>query len=351
MDDIHELFRLCAASTDDELFLRLERRTIGERAHLVEILVILGELDARRAALGRAFSSLFVYCTRILGYCERTAYRRIAVARAGRKFPLIFDRLRAGKLHLSAAVMLADHLSPENAVTLLARADGATLEELKRLKAVLSPESAAPPERTRVIAVPEPKTLTPAVPEPKAQAFAGAPGGAAESPAPSSGESAPSPAPAFRLRTEHVFSVSDETEAKLQRARELLAHRYPLGDLASIFEAALDALLDAVDLARRKARPESAPRAGAAVSAGAAVGADRTRSIPQWVKRAVRRRDEDRCAYASMDGRRCGERKFLQFDHVVPWSLGGRSDDPKNIRHLCGAHNRWAWRHAFVTRS
>ena len=114
-----------------------------------------------------------------------------------------------------------------------------------------------------------------------------------------------------------------------------------MGDLESIFEAALDSLLDAVDPSRRKSRPDREPRPAE----------DQTRRIPECVKRKVRGRDEDRCAFVSREGVRCGERKFLQFDHVVPWSLGGRSDDPGNVRRLCGAHNRWAWRHAFVTRS
>lgn len=143
------------------------------------------------------------------------------------------------------------------------------------------------------------------------------------------------------FRTEHVFSLDDAVEAKLTRARELLAHKFPKGDLESIFEAALDSLLDAVDPARRKGRPGADPRPIE----------EQTRRIPEWVKRTVRRRDEERCVFVSRDGVRCGERRFLQFDHVVPWSLGGRSDDADNIRLLCGSHNRWSWRHAFVTRS
>ena len=121
----------------------------------------------------------------------------------------------------------------------------------------------------------------------------------------------------------------------------MLAHKLPLGELESIFLAALDSLLDSVDQARRKPRPDAPSRPHD----------EQTRRIPEWVKHKVRARDEERCAYVSDAGDRCGERRFMQFDHIVPWSLGGRSDDPANVRQLCGAHNRWAWRHAFVTRS
>ena len=81
MDPIPDLLRRCAESSDDELFTRLESRTVGERAHLVETLVIIAELHVRKAALPKGYSSLFVYCTQGLGYCERTAYRRIAAAK------------------------------------------------------------------------------------------------------------------------------------------------------------------------------------------------------------------------------------------------------------------------------
>ena len=140
-------------------------------------------------------------------------------------------------------------------------------------------------------------------------------------------------APKIEMRTEHRFTVSDAAEAKLARARELLSHKFPMGDLESIFDAALDALLDKVDPERRKSRtrPDGQPRATE----------DETRRIPEWVKRKARERDGDRCAYVSAEGVRCGSRRFLQFDHIKPWSLGGRSDAPENIRQLCANHNRW----------
>jgi hypothetical protein len=57
------------------------------------------------------------------------------------------------------------------------------------------------------------------------------------------------------------------------------------------------------------------------------------RSIPQDVKIAVSVRDGGKC-------RMCGSTKGLQYDHIIPWSKGGPSDDPNNIQLLCGYHNR-----------
>lgn len=58
-----------------------------------------------------------------------------------------------------------------------------------------------------------------------------------------------------------------------------------------------------------------------------------SRTVPQAVKRAVAARDAGSC-------RKCGSKTDLQYDHVVPYSLGGRSDDPSNIQLLCGRCNR-----------
>lgn len=58
-----------------------------------------------------------------------------------------------------------------------------------------------------------------------------------------------------------------------------------------------------------------------------------SRTIPQGVKIAVAHRDGGKC-------RVCGSQKDLQYDHIYPWSLGGRSEDPDNIQLLCGYHNR-----------
>jgi HNH endonuclease len=56
------------------------------------------------------------------------------------------------------------------------------------------------------------------------------------------------------------------------------------------------------------------------------------RVIPSWVKLEVWRRDQGRCI-------NCGASSNLHFDHIIPYSKGGSSKDPKNVQILCGRHN------------
>jgi hypothetical protein len=58
-----------------------------------------------------------------------------------------------------------------------------------------------------------------------------------------------------------------------------------------------------------------------------------SRTIPEDVKKAVSVRDGGKC-------RVCGSTYDLQYDHIIPHSLGGSSDDVDNIQLLCGRCNR-----------
>jgi hypothetical protein len=57
-----------------------------------------------------------------------------------------------------------------------------------------------------------------------------------------------------------------------------------------------------------------------------------TRQIPTWVKQFVYKRDKGRCVI-------CGATDQLHYDHDLPFSKGGSSATPNNVRLLCARHN------------
>ncbi len=67
-------------------------------------------------------------------------------------------------------------------------------------------------------------------------------------------------------------------------------------------------------------------------SPNAFVGTSSRKAIPDDVKLIVWQRDRGKCV-------KCGTSVELQFDHIIPVSLGG-SSTPENVQILCGRCNR-----------
>ena len=124
-----------------------------------------------------------------------------------------------------------------------------------------------------------------------------------------------------------TFTADEEVRARFEEARDLLRHRFPMGRMEDVIGEAL----------RRLVEQESPGKPGRLRKPAAT--APESRRIAKWIRDEVWRRDGGRCTYAGTDGARCGETGWLEFDHLVPWTLGGRSDDPANIRLLCRVHN------------
>jgi hypothetical protein len=72
---------------------------------------------------------------------------------------------------------------------------------------------------------------------------------------------------------------------------------------------------------------------------GAIAGiATTSRVVPQWLRRAVLRRDGFRCTFPN-----CGSRLGLDVHHVVPWPEG--PTEPDNLALVCRTHHRLVHEH------
>ncbi len=125
----------------DQLLLQL--RDLIQRDHTLEAELVahLAEVDARRLYLEQACPSMFHYCVHVLHFAEGVAYKRISVARATREFPTLLVALEQGDLHLTAASLLAPHLTRECAAEWLAAACHKTAREIKQWIADRKPKA------------------------------------------------------------------------------------------------------------------------------------------------------------------------------------------------------------------
>jgi hypothetical protein len=132
-------YRLVALG-NEQLVAALVGLVRRENDALSDLLAHLAELDERRLYLELGFSSLFAYCTEVLGFCKSSAGRRIAAARVCRKYREAFARVAKGELQLSVLSVLAQHLNPETATDLFEACSSKSYEQVELLLAARFPK-------------------------------------------------------------------------------------------------------------------------------------------------------------------------------------------------------------------
>ncbi|MCC6649598.1 MAG: HNH endonuclease, partial [Candidatus Eisenbacteria bacterium] len=125
------------------------------------------------------------------------------------------------------------------------------------------------------------------------------------------------------------LTLTPEERDDLRRVQDLLSHREWARDAALVYAKAIK--LYAEHLLDQKLGKTKGADASECVGNG--------RHIPMPVRRAVWERDGGSCSFLGDKSHRCGETRWLQFDHRVPLARGGRST-LENVRLLCRAHNQ-----------
>jgi hypothetical protein len=360
--------------SDEELLARVHRLARHEHAATAALVAHLAELDERRLHVAQGYSSLFVYCTKALHFSEDAAYARIKAARAGRRFPVIFEMLSSGELHLTGIRLLAPHLTRDNHRALLARARHRGKREIEKLVAEICPK---PDVRAMVRKLPVRAAASQAVAAPPSpfesagsllEANLDAPGDgtvnpdAGQTPTPPTTPTVIVPLAPNRYKIQ--FTAGQAMYDRLQQVRELLRHRIPDGDPGAVLDEALILLLEKLEKQKlaRTDRPRVRKAAGSAQAGPQGQGGEesigalepsgasgepgnRSRHIPAEVRREVWKRDDGQCGFRSPGGRRCGERGFLEFHHFEPFAVGGKSTTD-NIGLRCRAHNQQEGEHS-----
>ncbi|HEY6194990.1 MAG TPA: hypothetical protein VI504_08115 [Candidatus Eisenbacteria bacterium] len=310
------------------------------------MLAQIAEVDERQLYRAAAYESMYLYCLHELHMSEDTAYKRIQAARAARKFPALFPAVADGRLHLTAVVLLAPHLTAETADALIAEASHKTKAKIDLLLARHFPKPNLP-TLMRPVATAAVETLSSTesaaaatmqlVPEPVVPSHV--PNRAlpmeplaTTTAASARGKLSPLSPGRFALQA----TVDQETHDALCQAQELLGHSVPSGDLATVLKNAALAYVELLE--RKKFAKCRQPRPQRVAAKG--------RHIPAEVKRTVRERDGGQCTFVSEHGKRCEARRGLEFDHIEAVARGGAAT-ASNVRLRCRAHNQYTAERTF----
>ncbi|HEY8279614.1 MAG TPA: HNH endonuclease signature motif containing protein [Bdellovibrionota bacterium] len=275
--------------SDAELENGLRLLVSREKEIIHEVVLHVQEVDRRKLYLTRARQSLFDYLTLDFGYSASSAQRRIDAARLASELPASLEMIKSGTLQLSQITVLQKAARQKKNVPLqekqavLSKIEGASFRKTEQIIA----ESFGLPtiEKTKIT--------------------------------PQSNQT-------FRI----ALTISQETWSKLERCREILAHKNPSGSLPEIVDLISDHFLKNKD-------PLTQPLSTASV----VPPQQNTAAIPVRIRRLIFRRDKS-CQYKDpISKRMCGSRFLLEIDHIKMRCRGG-SHHPANLRLLCRAHNQ-----------
>jgi hypothetical protein len=231
-----------ASLPDDQLLTRLH--TLVQRGNVFEpeLLIHLGEVDARRLYAREGCSSMFNYCVQVLRFAEASAYKRIRAARAARRHPELLEAVRRGDIHVTGVCLLAPKLSPENARELLAAARGQTADEIRRLLADREPSPDVQASVRRIDTRPSQEDQSPDREEdsPDQRQEQSTPMPALTAPPRVTMSAPPRTEPRTELASSQPlggerycvrFTADRELHAQIQELRALMRHQIPDGDV------------------------------------------------------------------------------------------------------------------------
>lgn len=300
--------------SNQEVITRTQYLSAKEKEATSKLLVCLAEMEERSLHLEQGYSSLFSYLTGALKYSEPAASRRATCSRLVAKYPQIVKMIEKGDLHLTGLSIIAGVLKEDSDPNGLIKACmGKSKAEIEIILVLRNPARAVSPKKeiARPVRLDFGPDTTSASPE------------SAESAEPwAITESKPvTKEPELGRRVS--LTLDEETYQELVKAQSMSGSK----DLASAIKKVVKVYLE-----KKTKKPRPLKRAPAAKKP-----AKRSRYIPAATKYEHIKRQ---CCFVSPDGVRCTETRFLEYDHIQPYAAGG-SHDPRNVRVLCRAHNRY----------
>ena len=275
---------------DNELLVETEKLVLDERRLLLEVLRHLREIQRRKLFVEIGYTSLHDYAVRHLKYSDDQAARRIAAMRLLSELPMLTAKVEAGMLSLTTMAIAARFFREEEKVTTVtSEFKIAVLEEIAGL-------STREAERRLIASSSDPEAYRARVCE--------------------------SVRPVSSTENEVRIVLTDAVLEKINTLRGLLSHKKPGISISELISILCDLGIAEWDPARA-VRRRLLRRDG-----GAQELVEVNRRAPSAeMKRAVFRAAKGRC-------QNCNSKFFLEVDHILPWSQGGKTQG-SNLRVLC----------------
>ena len=340
-EQVKAYFKMLRDRSDEELDRSARALALREKQDVARLIAHIAEIGDRDYHLKLKYESLFEYCRAGLNLSEGSVYRRTQVAGVCRSFPQILEALSQGRLHLTAASLIAPVLTEENVENLITMAEGKSKREIEALLVTLAPKEELKPsirkEPSRDRMAPEGATTE------------------GKPPPPAGGQQKRTPdllQPATEDRYNFRFSAGKAFTEKFKRLAEVLGVPCPHRDMEKVFEQALEIALDKKDPKRRlERRRKRAAKKGAARPGKVAKKRSETQkkeetsgspAVSRYVSPEVQERAFERagyqCEYRGPEGSRCSCRTGLQVEHVMPFAVY-QTHDERYLRAYCPAHN------------
>lgn len=271
--------------SNEMLIAILDKRVELESTNEAEMIDFIREVQYRRLYLEFGATSMFDFMTRShYHYAPVVAQRKLDAAKLMQMFPEVKDHIASNRLNLTQLGMLASAqrqkpIAPKKQRELLEMMCGQTVKNTQALLNEFFEIEVKERDKIRIQRD-------------------------------------------GSVRAEITFSKV-EWEI-LIRAKDVLSHSIPSGELSKVITYLSDFTLSKKDAASLPSR-EVKPRQSQIVSRAA--------------RRYVFQRDKS-CRHRDADGRFCESRYQLQVDHIQSKSAGG-GNQVENLQLLCGVHNRY----------
>jgi len=276
------------------------------------------------------------FCIERMGYSQDAAANRVGVARVVQQYPVALAMLRRGELTMTNIRTVAPVLTKANHRERLAAIVGKTKLEVQELVAAWAPK---PDVQTRLV------DITPPSPPDLLLRIQAATASHAEEVPVAPQRPAPLPKPLSPGRFKVEFTADEEERELLMRARDLLRHSIPDGDIKKIFMKGLRELVERAEARKlgklKKAKAvanEELPLEGEATTSEVTAEEVVTtaRSATRAMRREISERDGVQCAYCAKDGTRCKATAWLEADHMDGYAKT-QETKASRMRWLCRA--------------